>query len=398
MRNAPCISVFGIINAYVIGILELGIISSVVVKRKIAKFKEAIKENPSPTTIGELARFYIQSGDNESAFHLIEASIKDFPDSELINELWNYLSKHKVSGVLRDMLQALDENPRPDHFEAVIGIYHEQNNISAATEYSRRYIHAFPEHAGAYRTMGEMRMERFAEDFAASDGRAAECVLKQAVELDPDDIQASVLLARLYYWCGLISRSRRLLNRVVEREPWHQEAVDLLSACKQQEDQDEDPDLRFSAIEEQRGFINAWPEDMESVSYSFSEKSRSELKDCLDASVEVDGVVHAAFIDANGERIDAGEDNTRFREFVDNLSETARKASLRMDIGSFEKGVVEGVEGGVLVRELTGGGTVAFQLEGRQNTNKTSHTLGTIVEEMIAICGKSNEKASEETE
>jgi predicted regulator of Ras-like GTPase activity (Roadblock/LC7/MglB family) len=380
----------------------LSIFSNVKTKWKIAKLKDRVKSDPSPAAVGELAQFYIQCGDNDSAYDLVALQMKEFPDSEVLKGIWNYLIKRKVGGKIRKTLKALEEMPTPENYISIIETYRQHNDKNSAMEYGRRFIKEFPEAVDAHRLMGEMRFERFSEDFAAKDGQAAETSMKQALELDPENIDAMLSLGRLYFCCGLTVRVRSLLDKVAEQDPEHREMQELRQALENLPEDDEEPYLRFSAIEERKGYFHDQSiEEGETGAVSVADDAET-LTDCLEEALDIEGVTAASIVDTEGEELiagDAGESSepNSLRNFVSQVEKSARMSSLRMDIGSFQKGIIEGTDGGIVIRDLRGG-TVTFRLEDGQHIKKTYPKLRNLVEKIAVVCGKSHERTSEGTE
>jgi predicted regulator of Ras-like GTPase activity (Roadblock/LC7/MglB family) len=380
----------------------LSIFSNVKTKWKIAKLKDRVKSDPSPAAVGELAQFYIQCGDNDSAYDLVALQMKEFPDSEVLKGIWNYLIKLKVGGKIRKTLKALEELPTPENFISIIETYRQHNDKSSAMEYGRRFIKEFPESVDAHRLMGEMRFERFSDDFAAKDGQAAEASMKQAMKLDPENIDAMLSLARLYFCCGLTVKVRSLLEQVEAQDPEHREMQELKQALEGMPEDDEDPYLRFSAIEERKGYFHhGSEEEVESGSAVSIADDPEAMAEYLEEAVALEGVTAAVLVDAKEEELvagDAGDDSKdSLKAFVSQVEKSARMASLRMDIGSFEKGIIEGTDGGIVVRDLRGG-TMTFRLEDGQQIKKTYPKIRNLVEKIAVVCGKSHERTSEGTE
>lgn len=381
----------------------MGIFSNVKAKLKLAKLKEQVDKDPTPTTIGELARYYIHEGDNDAAYALMERSIQSFPDSENLKNLWSYIRKSRSSGKVRSALETLENDPSPESYIAVIDTYRMMGDMDNAVEYGRHFAKEFPGSGTAHRILGEIRLYRFGEDFAAQDGRAAEAALKKALELDPDDSWAPLLLARLYANCGLAVRATSLLDNILEGDPECADALELKEYLDGMTCEEEDPDLRFSEVEERRGFYHDWAKaSSESESLELNEETRAAIEEHLEKSMGVEGVDTATFIGREGMDWRTGKTSSEsewesFSDFVDRVTRSARKASLRMDIGAFERGIIEGPDGGIVIRTLKEG-VAAFLLQDRHLTKKAYPALRDLVEEMAAVIGKSNERSPEESE
>ena len=154
--------------------------------------------------------------------------------------------------------------------------------------------------------------------------------------------------------------------------------------------------MRFCEIEEKKAFYQDWGAgdgfpDGEGNGTGVSPEQVEAIGICLDAALEVAGVEAATFIARDGSRWGTGNSSAEnswepFCDFVDRIGTVASKASLRMDIGSFEKGIIETREGGAVIRELREG-KVAFLLEDSKNVLKVYPALRDLVEALAADCG-----------
>jgi tetratricopeptide (TPR) repeat protein len=359
----------------------------------LAKLKERADRDPTPANIGELARHYIQYGDNDAAYDLLEANLKRYPDSEILKGIWNYVSKSKVSGKIRTALDALQEEPTPERYMNIIGIYRSQRDFNSALDYCRQFVKAFPESIDAHRTRGELRFIYFSDDFAAKDARAAEEALRKALEIDPEDVQANLYMARLYYCCGLVGRAQPYIEKALAFDGEHEEGLQLKALIDAAEDKDDDPYLRYSEIEERSSFYYGMTSGEPAAETGMCEEIKANIERCLAEALELEELKTAVFVDREGtvlepERADGEGSGAAFTQFVNRLGDVAHKASLRMDIGAFKKGIVEGKNGGIVMRDLRGG-TVAFQLNDRQSIRKVYPRLRGLVDEMTMVYEKS---------
>jgi tetratricopeptide (TPR) repeat protein len=369
-------------------------LSSVKAKRQLSRLKDDVKRNPSPTTVGALAQYFIQIGDNDAAYGLVEKGLKQYQDSEILKRIWSYVRKSKVDDKSRDAIKALDEKPTPEGFVTVIRSFRDVDDIESAAKFARRFAKQFPDIPDAHRLRGEIRLTRFAQDFSAKDGREAEEALKKTIELNPDETAARFMLARLYYYCGLTKRAGVLADEVLERKGDHKKALKMKKLLETLELQDEDPDMRFSQIEERKAFYQDWgagDSDPEANGSSVTPEQVEAVGSCLDAALEIAGVESATFIARDGSRWGTGNSSGEigwepFCDFVGRIGTVACTASLRMDIGSFEKGIIETPQGGAVIRELRDG-TVAFLLEDSRNILKIYPDLRDLVEKLAADCG-----------
>lgn len=379
----------------------MSLLNNVKSKWKISKLKERVEQEPSPGSIGELARFYIQCGDEDAAYALVTEHAGDYPESEILKQLRNYLVKRKVNDKVKEAVQTLQEGSNPESYLSIIETYRQHHDLGTAMEYARRFVADYPQSALAHRLLGELRFDRFSEDYSAKDGRAAEESLLKAQSLDPYDLATGMALARLYFCCQLTTKARKVLEEVLAITPGDLEAKNLLNIMSSIKEDDEDPDFRFARIEERQGFYHSWdPVESKEEAVSGSETDVAEtLQEQLEEMMGVDGLKTAAFIGAGDLGIEAGatgargratEKGTRegaFSRFASQVGEAARVASLRMDLGTFERGLVEGSGGELLVQELRGG-TAAFRFEERGKVTKVYSDLMNRIDQMAASLGK----------
>jgi len=380
----------------------LGIISNMKAGIKLAKLKKQVSKEATPATIGELARYYIHSGDNSSAYLLINKGLKLFPDSEILMSFWNYLKKSQDSGKIRSAIEALDNDPAPENFITVIDAYRGIKDLDSQVEYCRKFINHFPDSVDAHRCLGKIRFDRFLRDYSSIDGNAALVSLEKAIELDPNDIPSLLLLARLYLYCGLSSKSDPILKHILEEDPEHDIAMELQDLLRNAPQEEEDIVFRFSKIEEMKRFYLTDIEENNDSDSELTDEDISAVEQVMAKALNIKGVETAVFLSNDQKRFGCGQVDTEadepdpdhdwspFSQFADRITNAARKASLRMDIGSFEQGIIEGADGGCVIRK-TKEGTIAFCLNHGNVDKKALSSLRDLSEEINLISGKNDE-------
>lgn len=384
----------------------MGIFFNVKAGIKLAKLKKQAEKAPTPTVIGELARHYIHSGNNDLAFVLIKKGLDLFPDSEIVNSIWSFLKKSKEGAKIREALDALETEPTAENFLTVINIYKNFKDIDSQAEFCRKFIAEFPDNGDAHRLMAEIRFFRFIHNYSSLDGRVAKDALEKALSINPNDASALFLQAKLYAYCGFITKAKANLDQILsnaEEEDEHEEALALKEALEDASPVDEDEDIlfRFSAIEETKRFFFRDSDELEDEE-ELSELDLALMSTSLSEALAIDGVESAIFASPNGERCGCGQsdpdknehdpeyDWDSFGQFSDRIAKVARKASLRMDIGTFEGGIVEGSEGGVVLKD-TKEGLLGFFLRDRRSLVRSKEQLHALVEELVMGGGNNNE-------
>lgn len=385
----------------------MGILTTVKSRMKLARLREALERDPSPSAVAELARFHIQLGDEDSARNVVTQGLSRFPRSEILKPVMNFLVKERCRSELGETLRHLEEDPEEEGFRRVVEAYREMGDLDRAWRYVQRWVEHFPSAAEAHRLAGEIRLARFLEDRSARDGAEAVKALLRAMECDPEDPEPVRLLASFFAGCGLTVRARALVENVLEQDPDAVEARGFLEQLSQYPEDDGDPDLRLSEIEAgtfsfRYEFYEVEGEGAEGPSPAPGPGTvdLEEVEGFLDAALTLEDVAAAVFLDREGRcrGVELSEaDWEPFGAFVERIGSAARKASLRMDLGAFEQGVIEFPSGGVLLRELPVG-IAGFLITSRRGLAKNHTSLSDLVERMAARCGKNDEESAEGTE
>ena len=399
----------------------MGIISNVKTGFKLSRIKKQLEKEPTPALMGELARHYIHTGKDDSALLLVRKGLRLFPDSEILMSQWSFLRKSHLGDAIRKALDSLEVEPTPENYLTVIDAYERIRDWESQAEYCRQFIKHYPESAAAHRIMGRIRFRRFLHDYAALDGKSTEGAFLKALELDSDDVEAAFELARFYALCGFPVMARPFLGAVLELDPDHEEAKTLAERLDEIPQAQEDEDLlyRLTTIEETREFPFPEIADREAEADEEDAGEWCLTDEDMDIALEVDGVDAVVYLGPEGARVgvvkkvpeerenedddkgempgpsveadgDVGGDWHPFAQYLNRVSEAARLASVRMDIGSLEFGIIEGSEGGVLFRSLRKG-IAGFHLKDRRSVRKTHKPLLNYVEEMAVVGGRKHD-------
>ncbi len=203
-----------------------------VVRKQLAirKARKRARENPSPSTLAELAQTYFDREQPQQAFRSLQHAVNLYPDSELLRDLAAHLRRSDFERQVRMLGQLVEESPEdPNAYLALAEIYLGVRDTNKVLEVVTEGLERCPG-AGSLLLVGaRARLERFARDFSERDCLRAVEELRQVLAGEPENYPARRLLGQVYYLLGYHRRAVALLEPYAQYNPWDERARDWLN-------------------------------------------------------------------------------------------------------------------------------------------------------------------------
>jgi len=164
-----------------------------VVRRQLAvrKARKRAHENPSPSTMAELAQTYFDQGHPQEAFRTLEHAGNLFPDSQLLHDLAAHLRRSEFERQVRLLRELVEDNPEDGNAHLALA------EIYLGVGDTNKVLEVVAEGLEHCRDSGELllvgaraRLARFARDFSDRDCVRAVEDLRQVVERDAENYPA----------------------------------------------------------------------------------------------------------------------------------------------------------------------------------------------------------------
>lgn len=178
-------------------------------KSEIERIEEEARANPSPATYTTLAERLLAGGDLERALDVARRGADRFPDSDRSRATYQFIRRQRMQVQIGELQRRIAQNPGPSDFEVLANIhYRELKAHDKALDLIRQGLEKFPQSEGLHFLDGQIRFDRFHEEFIARDGDRCLFHLGEAVRLNPQNYKAWMQLARLNGELGLYDQAR----------------------------------------------------------------------------------------------------------------------------------------------------------------------------------------------
>lgn len=199
-------------------------------KSEIERLEAEAQTNPTPAALTALAERYLAGGEVDRALETAKRAADQFPDSSRARTTYQSIRKLQLQAHILELQKKIGHNPIPTDYERLADIYcRELGNRDRALEVVREGLERFPKSEGLHYLDGQVRLDRFHEEFIARDGQKCIDHLREATHLNPQNFKAWLLLARLYGEIGMSSAARACVTTLHQLAPYD----DLVRALEQ---------------------------------------------------------------------------------------------------------------------------------------------------------------------
>jgi tetratricopeptide (TPR) repeat protein len=319
--------------------------------RELKRLELRVREEPSPTTFVDLGQVYINLAMIDEAVRVAEEGLTLFPNSEELRKLRRFAKQSQLKGRIKDLNARLARSPHPKLYRELASVYLELGDTTAVSGTCEECIRRFPEDDGAYLVLGKAHLTSFYRDLAAREGLESVRCLQKVIALDPGNVKAHRMLAELLYRIGAVGPAVHHLEILRELAPQDDSVRQLLAEASRCSVVDEELAVLFHNVESTASLVNAPVAQEHSDRPAAGGAGITSIRDALAQIAEIAGVRKAAYINGSkafvkGEIRD-GKDG--FLRVVRVVAKCAQRTSRRMELGNFNKGVVEGDFGHICI-------------------------------------------------
>jgi tetratricopeptide (TPR) repeat protein len=354
------------------------LVTSVLEKLKkigdLHRLKAAVKRDPTPAAFAVLAERYISLGKPRDALRVTMRGLSMFPTSERLNSISTYLRKDRLKEEITRLKKEAGENPGPATFVSLARCYLElgdhDRTLAVCDECASRY----PLNENPYLVAGEVHIARFFQHLAGNDGIEGEALLRRALRLNAQNLNARLLLAQVYYSIGAIEQLDEELTEITRLSPDYEDLIVFRSGMEIEVPEEEadgsvpGPSMaeRFRKIEADEAFAYS-PESFPAsalansvcTAQSGARVDRDRVSDSVVDLSNQEGVHHVTALGRDGEALAVagntgeltGED---FAVLCAEIVSTASDATRRMEFGALGWCTVEGDFGGIAINQVRG--------------------------------------------
>ncbi|MCA9300385.1 MAG: tetratricopeptide repeat protein, partial [Phycisphaerales bacterium] len=314
--------------------------------KELKRLETRVRENPVPATYVDLGQVYINLGMNDRTLELAEEGLALFPRSEELRKLRRFAKKTQVSSRIKDLCVRLDRGPQPKLYRELANLYLEQGDHDAVQRTCEECVRHFPDDEGALLVLAKARLTSFYRDLSASDGLDAVDYLQKVIALDPEHVRAHKMLAEVLYRVGAAPSALQHLDILGNLVPDDQDVARMVEDAQRASPFEEDLETLFQRVEDEGGMATSPVRgDAERSREALPDRSTlNRVRDSLAQIADFAGVRKAAYIRGSKALVkgDIKDGKDAFLRVARVVAKASQRSARRMDIGNFNKGVLEG--------------------------------------------------------
>jgi tetratricopeptide (TPR) repeat protein len=319
----------------------MNLIQKLKIRKELKRLESRVHESPSPSTFVDLGQVYINLGMHDRTLVLAEEGLALFPHSNELRKLLKVAKKKQLTGRIEELRSLIASTARADLYHELADLYLELGDFDAVQGTCDECLRRFGDDPGTRLVRAKAWLTTFYRDLGAREGVNALHDLRQVVERDPDNLTARRLLAEVLYRIGASAALRPHLD-AMERLGSVREA----QAMRAQIDENaafDDVESLFHGVES-RGSLARAPLSAGTRTATTEDSGIHGVREALSYLSEIEGVLKAAYIRGTKALVkgDIRDGKDSFLRVVRVVARAAQRAARRMDIGNFNKGVVDG--------------------------------------------------------
>jgi len=331
-------------------------------RRQLEELEREVLANPTPQNMVSLVERYMAAGDDRKALEMARKAVEKFPDSEKVQVTFQNVRKLQLQSEIQEINKALRKSPSKSHYERLADIYHrELGNRTKAFETALEGLTKFPSSDGLHMVAGQIRMDRFHQDFVQNDFVEAVRHFEKAGSINPRNYKALVSLGRLYAEVGSYYKAKPVLEQALQASPGDEHAERLLQMITANLPQAV-PNLDDALVEiESRRALSPEGAEMRKVFEPVQrgsappQVSPSKIEGFLVGFESMNGYKCSSVLTRDGACVAAHTrgmvSRERFTRLVQEIYQCSEEASRKMDIGTFVNGEIETSVGRVAIAE-----------------------------------------------
>jgi tetratricopeptide (TPR) repeat protein len=333
-------------------------------RRQLDELEREVLANPTPQNLVALVERYMAAGDEGKAVEMARKAVEKFPDSEKCQSTFQNVRRLQLQSEITEINKSLRKSPSRSHYERLADIYHrELGNRTKAFETALEGLAKFPSSDGLHMISGQIRMERFHQDYLSNDFVEAARHFEKAASINPHNYKALVSLGRLYAEAAAYYKAKPVLEQVLRASPGDETAETLLRLVSGNlANAAPSLDDALAEIESRRALSEAGLEACKifepTLRSNAPRVNPAQLDGFLVGFESMNGYKCSAVLSRDGACVAAHTrgmvPREKFTTFLQDIYQCSEDASRKMDIGSFVSGELDTSVGRVAMAEWKG--------------------------------------------
>lgn len=370
----------------------MGLFDAVRRKSDLDRLEQEARSNPTPASLTTLAERYLAGGELDRAMETAKLAADRFPESDRARITYSSIRKLKMQAQIHGLQKRIAQSPLPTDIEVLANIYYrELGDRDKALDVIREGLERYPKSEGLHFLDGQIRFDRFHNEFIARDGDKCVEHFKEATRLNPQNYKAWLLLARLYGELGLAREAGECVKTLRRLAP-DDEVVRALEKAVAAPPAYTDLEEALRAVETQGGFSAGG----QAVAALFGAKiagaqahrpldpaqTKGALKNLLGQPWALGAFAFGGDGCPVAHEVRAGMDGAAWQQAIQAIARSAEDASRRMDIGGFVLGTLDCPAGRIHIRERGAAAVLAVVAQPNSRPDEVDAELERVVESL----------------
>ena len=344
----------------------LDIISRWRTTSKIRSLEAQIQQRPMPALYLQLADAHREAGNAQKAAQVLKLGAVRFPSAPEIIRRQAEAEKTERQNEKRRLIEKIQTHPNPILYARLAELYKADGQVEQTVATCQKGIKAFPRYGGTYLVLGQIYVEK-------KDWENSVAQLERSVELDKYNYLALKLLAQVYMEMGHPADAVKQLEAILYFAPGDEAILELLKKSKEAAGQPAEkkpateglraPDASRSAIRG-RTMLQRFgePGPGEGVRKTTIQRIKETAQrdkvfnEGLSGIRAVGGVTGAILVDQYGlvvaASLEESLDEALAGALITNIYRTTSSNAVKLTVGQFEDGLVEGSSGNIRIVQL----------------------------------------------
>ncbi len=322
----------------------MNLIQKLKIWKELRRLEARVRQTPSPSTFIDLGQVYINLGMHERTLELADEGLALFPQSAELRKLRRFAHKTRLNQRIRELRGQLASSPRAETYQELAGIYLEIGDLESVQQTCEECLRRFPGETGVLLILARAWLSTFYRDLSARAGLAAVAHLRHLVRAEPRSAVAHRLLAEVAFRVGAGRMARRHVDELYRLDAVDAEVETMRDELGDPAGED-DLEALFHAVERRGALARAplFPTTRGSAPLRRADTAFDRARAALVHVTSLEGVRKAAYIRGSKALVrgDIRDSKDGFLRISRVVARSAQRAARRMDIGSFNKGVVD---------------------------------------------------------
>ena len=323
---------------------------------KIKSLESQLQGRPTPQLYLQLADAHKDAGNSTKAAQVLKLGAARFPSAPEILRRQAEAEKIERENEKKRLIEKIQTHPNPILYARLAELFKADGEIEKTIDTCQKGIKAFPKYGGTYLVLGQIYVEKKQWQEAVSQ-------LEKSVELDKYNYLALKLLAQVYMELGRPADAAQRLEDILYFAPGDEAILELLKKAREKAGQPPPTERKGAntssagnaAVGGERKTVRIGKLANEQKGGATSARDK-QLNEGVVALRQVAGVTGAILVDQYGlvvaADLAAEIDEGLAGALITNVYRTASGNALKLNVGTFEEGLIEGDNGNIHIVQL----------------------------------------------